>query len=203
MSDSTLAISYNYITKLLFFRYNTTMAKIVTYPHPALRQKAAPVTRFDQELIKLVDELKATLIPKRAGPQGVGLAANQIGVLKRVFLMTLPDKSIQPLVNPEIIKIYPKTMAQLPEDLQFMEGCLSFPGYFGFIDRPIKIKVRYQTITGAIKEQVLLKPYSSYFQHERDHLDGILFIDYLKKSGEPIYLADKTTRKLKAVKNPF
>ena len=117
--------------------------------------------------------------------------------------MTLPDKSIQPLVNPKIIKIYPKTMAQLPEDQQFMEGCLSFPGYFGFIDRPIKIKVRYQTLTGVVKEQTLLKPYSSYFQHEYDHLNGILFIDYLKKTQGQLYLADKITRKLKKVKNPF
>ena len=179
------------------------MAKIVIYPYPTLRQKAEPVTKFDQELIQLVDELKATLTPRRGGPQGVGLAANQIGVLKRVFLMTLPDKSIQPLVNPKIIKIYPKTMAQLPEDQQFMEGCLSFPGYFGFIDRPIKIKVRYQTLTGVVKEQTLLKPYSSYFQHEYDHLNGILFIDYLKKTQGQLYLADKITRKLKKVKNPF
>lgn len=179
------------------------MAKILKYPNPILRQKAAPVTKFDRELIKLVDELKATLIPKQSGPQGVGLAANQIGSLKRVFLMTLPNKSIQAVVNPEIIKIYPKTMAQLPEDQQFMEGCLSFPGYFGFIDRPIKIRVRYQTITGAVKERLLVKPYSTYFQHERDHLDGILFIDYLKKSGGRLYLADKITHKLKVVRNPF
>ncbi len=179
------------------------MARILKYPHPALRQRAKAVTKFDRELIKLVDELKTTLIPKQSGPQGVGLAANQIGVLKRVFLMTLPDKSIQAIINPEIIKVYPKTMRQLPEDQQFMEGCLSFPGYFGFIDRPIKIKVRYQTITGTIKERILVKPYSSYFQHERDHLDGILFIDYLKKSGGQIYLADKLTRKLKKVENSF
>ena len=179
------------------------MAKIVIYPHQALRQKARPVTKFDRELVKLVETLTATLTPERGGPQGVGLAANQIGVLKRVFLMTLPDKSIQPLVNPEIIKIYPKTMAQLPEDQQFMEGCLSFPGYFGFIDRPIKIKVRWQTITGAVKERILVKPYSSYFQHERDHLDGILFIDHLKKSKGQLYLGDKKTGKLKEVKNPF
>lgn len=179
------------------------MAKILKYPHPILRQTAKPVTKFDRELLKLVDELKKTLVPKQSGPQGVGLAANQIGSLKRVFLMTLPDKSIQAVVNPEIIKIYPKTMRQLPEDQQFMEGCLSFPGYFSFIDRPIKIKVRYQTVTGAVKERLFLKPYSTYFQHERDHLDGILFIDYLKQSDGQLYLADKKTGKLKPVTNPF
>lgn len=175
------------------------MARILKYPAPVLRQKAQPVTKFDRELVKLVETLTATLTPERGGPQGVGLAANQIGILQRVFLMTLPDKSIQPIINPEIIKIYPKTMAQLPEDQQFMEGCLSFPGYFGFIDRPIKIKVRYQTITGAVKERLLTKPYSTYFQHERDHLDGILFIDYLIKSGGKLYQSDKITHKLKVL----
>ena len=177
------------------------MAKIVIYPYPTLRQKAEPVTKFDQELIQLVDELKATLTPRRGGPQGVGLAANQIGVLKRVFLMTLPDKSIQPLVNPKIIKIYPKTMAQLPEDQQFMEGCLSFPGYFGFIDRPIKIKVTYQDLTGRQHSRGLTLPHSIYFQHELDHLNGVLFIDKLVKN-HPVYLANKKG-KLHEVDNPF
>lgn len=179
------------------------MAKILNYPHPSLRQKAQAVTKFDQNLIKLVEELNASLIPNPHEPVGVGLAANQIGILKRVFLMTLPDKSIQAIINPEIIKTYPKKLSQLPEDQQFMEGCLSFLGYYGFVDRPIKIKVRYQAISGQVKEQILVKPFSSYFQHERDHLDGILFIDYLKQSRGKIYKADKKTGKLKAVKNPF
>lgn len=179
------------------------MAKILTYPASALRQQAKPVTRFDQSLAKLVEELKTSLIPNPHEPVGVGLAANQIGVLQRVFLMTLPDQSIQPIVNPEIVRIYPKKLSQLPEDQQFFEGCLSFPGYFGFVDRAIKIKVRYQTVKGEAREQILSKPFSSYFQHERDHLDGILFIDYLKPSKGKIYLADKTSGKLKEVKNPF
>lgn len=179
------------------------MAKILTYPNSALRQKAEAVTKFDQNLVKLVGEMKASLIPNPHEPVGVGLAANQIGILQRVFLMTMPDQSIRAIVNPEIIKIYSKKLSQLPEDRQFFEGCLSFPGYYGFVDRAIKIKVRYQTITGTVKERLLLKPFSSYFQHERDHLDGILFIDYIKKSKGKLYLADKKTGKLKTVKNPF
>ena len=87
------------------------MAKILNYPHPALRQKAEAVTKFDQTLVKLVTTLKDSLIPNPHEPVGVGLAANQIGVLKRVFLMTLPNKKIEAIVNPEIVKIYPKTMA--------------------------------------------------------------------------------------------
>lgn len=179
------------------------MAKILTYPHSALRQKAEPVAQFDHKLKQLIRELQKTLLPGEGRAQGVGLAANQIGVLKRVFLMTLPNKKIEAIINPEIIKIYPKTMAGLPEEQRFLEGCLSFPGYYGLVDRPVKIKVRYQTETGARRERLLIKPYSIYFQHEADHLDGILFTDYLKKSQEKLYLTDKTTGKLKPVKNPF
>lgn len=176
---------------------------IVTYPHPALRQKTAKVTKFDRELWELIKKLKAALVPGEGQAQGVGLAANQIAVLQRVFLMTFPDQTVRTVVNPEIIKAYPKTMLGLPEDQRFLEGCLSFPGYYGFVDRPIKIRVRFRTETGAVRNQTLIKPYSIYFQHERDHLDGILFIDYIKKSGEKLYLADKITRKLKEIKNPF
>lgn len=178
------------------------MAKILLYPHPALRQKAEAVTKFDRELAELIKRLKNSLIPDPRDPVGVGLAANQIGIAKRVFLMTFPDKSVKAIINPQIVRAYPKKLSQLPEDQQFMEGCLSFPGYYGFVDRPIKIRVRYQTETGTVRERLLVKPYSSYFQHERDHLDGILFIDHLKKSGEKIYKADKTG-KLKINKNPF
>lgn len=94
-------------------------------------------------------------------------------------------------------------LSRLPRDRQFLEGCLSFPGYFGFVDRPYKIKVRYQTEKGLVKTKTLTPPFSSYFQHECDHLDGVLFIDYIKKASEQLYLADKKTGKLKPVKNPF
>jgi peptide deformylase len=179
------------------------MAQILIYPDPILRQKAETVTKFDSELAKLIEEMKKTINPSTGKAQGVGLAANQIGVLKRVFLMQNENKAIEAVINPEIIKADAKMLSELPQDDQYLEGCLSFPGYYAFIDRPIKVKVRYLTEKGLPKERTLTYPYSSYFQHELDHLNGVLFIDYLNKSKETMYLMDKKTNQLKKVKNPF
>jgi peptide deformylase len=178
------------------------MAKILIYPDPILRQIAEPVTRFDSELAKLIEEMRRLATPD-GKVKNVGLAATQIGVLKRVFLMHTPDDNIEAIINPEIIKAESAMLSSVPQEDQYLEGCLSFPGYYAFVDRPIKIKVRYQTEKGLPKERTLTYPFSSYFLHERDHLDGILFIDYIKKSGEQMYWLDKKTDKLKKVKNPF
>jgi peptide deformylase len=102
-----------------------------------------------------------------------------------------PNRRYEIVVNPEIVKASKKTLSSLPEDQQFLEGCLSIPGYYAFVDRPIKIKARYQTIKGLNKVVTFTSPYATYFQHELDHLNGVLFIDYLKKGGEQLYLADK------------
>lgn len=178
--------------------------KILLYPNPILRQIAQPIIDFGEPLKKLVADLKsASLNSKESQAKAVGLAANQIGSLNRVFLISMPDKTIQPIINPQILKSSHKTMSQLPENLQFLEGCLSFPGYYGFIDRPIKIKVHYWQSNGLSKTAILTPPFSAYFQHERDHLDGILFIDYLKKSHEQMYQNNPLTGKLKPIPNPF
>lgn len=188
------------------------MPKILMYPDPILRQKALPVTDFGPSLQQLITDLKqAALHPAAPNTQSVGLAANQIGVLKRVFLITMPaspgqggpNKSIQPLINPQIIKSSKKFLSALPQANQFLEGCLSFPGYYAFIDRPLKISVRWQDPTGLAHTAILTPPFSSYFQHERDHLDGILFIDYVKKSNEQMYQHHHVSGRLRPVKNPF
>jgi peptide deformylase len=179
------------------------MAKILIYPDPALRQIAEPVTKFDAELKKLIEEMKRLTQPEKGKVKSVGLAATQIGVLKRVFLILSPDENVEAIINPEILKADTKMLSSVPQEEQYLEGCLSFPGYYAFVDRPIKIKVRYQTEKGLPKERTLSYPFSSYFQHERDHLDGILFIDYINQSGEQMYLTDKKSGKLKKVINPF
>lgn len=174
------------------------------YPNPILRQPALPVTDFGPSLQKLIADLKqAALHPTTPNTQSVGLAANQIGILKRVFLITMPDKTIQPLINPQIIKSSKKFLSGLPQANQFLEGCLSFPGYYAFVDRPLKINVRWQDPTGLAHTATLTPPFSSYFQHERDHLDGRLFIDYIKISGEQMYKISPVSRRLRPVKNPF
>ncbi len=175
---------------------------ILKYPNKTLRQPAKPVVSITPEIRQLAKKLLTTVVPDPREPLGVGLAANQIGSLWQVFVMMMPDKKLTAIVNPQILKSSKKMLSSLPKDDQFLEGCLSFPGYYGFVDRPIKIKVSYLTLTGLTKTARLAAPYSAYFQHERDHLNGILFIDYLKKSrGQLFYGSGRDS--LKPIKNPF
>jgi peptide deformylase len=178
------------------------MLKIIHYPHQGLTKKARSVKQITPKIEKLAQDMLKTLVPNSKKPLGVGLAATQVNQMWRLFVMLMPDNQYQIIINPQIIKTSKKTLSSLPKDQQFLEGCLSIPGYYGFIDRPLKIKVRYQTITGLNQQKSLTPPHSAYFQHELDHLNGILFIDYLKKRNEPLYLADKNGQ-LNPIEFPF
>jgi len=178
------------------------MLTIIQHPHPTLRKKAKPVKTITPEIQQFSQELLQSLAPKTGKPLGVGLAANQVNKLHRIFIIKMPDDKFTICINPQIIKSSKKIISSLPEEKHFLEGCLSIPGYYGFVDRPLKVKVQYQTIKGLNKTKTLTPPYSSYFQHELDHLNGILFIDHIKQSKQPLYLADKKG-KLNLVKNPL
>jgi peptide deformylase len=146
---------------------------ILTLEHPALRQKARRVKHFGEALQKLADDMVETV---RAAP-GIGLAATQIGVMERVFVAELPDDEEDPqsgklfiLVNPEIVKAS-------AEEEEREEGCLSIPGYVGDVRRATWITVKGQDIKGR---DVRVKAYdilARVFQHEMDHLDGVLLLD--------------------------
>ncbi len=178
------------------------MLKIVKYPHPVLRKTAEAIKTITPEVTKFHQELLETLVPQeKKEPLGVGLAATQVNQLYRSFVVKLP-KSYEICINPQIIKTSKKTLSSLPKKAQFLEGCLSIPGYFGFVDRPIKIKVKYLSSRGLAKQATLTPPHSSYFQHELDHLNGVLFIDYIKKSGEQLYKVNQKAQ-LEPVRNPF
>lgn len=174
---------------------------ILKYPNKVLRQPAQIIESITPEIKKLAQTMLKTLIPDPQAPIGVGLAANQVNRLHRLFIVKLPHK-YEVCLNPQILKSSKKTLSSLPKENQFLEGCLSIPGYYAFIDRPLKIKVAYQTLAGLTKTARLTAPYSSYFQHEYDHLNGILFIDYLKQSGEQLYFGSGRDQ-LKPIKNPF
>jgi peptide deformylase len=176
--------------------------KIIQHPHPNLRKKAKYIEAITPEITTLGQEMLQTLVPNPKNPIGVGLAANQVNKLLRLFIVLLPNKKYTPCLNPLIIKTSKKMLSDLPEKQQFLEGCLSITGYYGFVDRPQKIKVQYQTLTGLTKTAILKPPYSSYFAHELDHLNGVLFIDHLKKSNHHLYKVNKNGQ-LKPVKNPF
>ena len=151
-----------------------TQRKIVIEPDPILRKKSEPVEKVDQSLRKLLDDMFETMY---AAP-GIGLAAIQIGVPKRIIVMDISKenekKDPQYFVNPVIRNkdIHKST---------YEEGCLSVPNQFAEIDRPSKCEVEYLDYNGKkklLKAEGLL---ATCIQHEMDHLEGILFIDYLSK----------------------
>ncbi len=148
---------------------------IVCYGMPALRQKAQPMDPTDPELPQLVADLWDTM---RAA-DGVGLAAPQIGVSKRVFVI-----DARPLQSPEDppfegVFINPEVMERSEETFIYEEGCLSIPSIREKVARPTSVRVRYWDLSGTLHEVTYEGIIGRIFQHEYDHLEGKLFIDYL------------------------
>ena len=158
-----------------------TIRKILTEPNPFLRQKSTKVDVVNDEVRSLMDDMLETMYHA----PGIGLAAIQIGVPKRVIVIDLSrdDEKKNPLyfVNPELITNSDNKAA-------YEEGCLSVPGQFAEINRPDKCKVKYLDYNG--KQQILDAKdlLATCIQHEMDHLEGILFIDYLSKLKKAIII---------------
>lgn len=150
------------------------LREILTVPNPVLKQVSQPVAAVDDELRALMDDMLETMY---AAP-GIGLAAVQIGVPKRVIVMDLAregeDKSPRYYVNPEILWASEETAP-------YEEGCLSVPEYFDEVERPAKVKLRYLNYQGETVEEDAEGLFAVCIQHEMDHLDGVLFIDHLSR----------------------
>jgi peptide deformylase len=144
---------------------------ILEYPDPRLRIRAEPVTKFDIELKTLVADMFETMY---AAP-GIGLAATQVDVHKRLLVCDVGVESKQPLclINPEIIRAEGQTNAE--------EGCLSVPEFYDFIDRAAVIRVRAMDLDGKSFELDAEGMLAVCIQHEMDHLEGKLFVDYLSE----------------------
>jgi peptide deformylase len=142
---------------------------ILEFPDPRLRTRAQPVTEFDAELGRLIDDMFETMY---AAP-GIGLAATQVDVHKRVIVIDVSEAHNEPvvLINPEILT---REGAAETE-----EGCLSVPGIFDDVKRAAKIRVRSRYRTGAVVERDFEGVLAVCVQHEMDHLEGKLFVDYL------------------------
>jgi peptide deformylase len=142
---------------------------ILEFPDPRLRTRAQPVTRFDAALGTLIDDMLETMY---AAP-GIGLAATQVDVHKRVLVIDISKDRNEPvvLINPEILSREGEASGE--------EGCLSVPGIFDDIRRAAKIRVRAQDRTGASFERDYEEVLAVCIQHEMDHLEGKLFVDYL------------------------
>ena len=150
-----------------------TIRKILTEPDPFLRQKSHDVDKVDDDVRKLMNDMLDTMY---AAP-GIGLAAIQVGVPKNIVVIDLSkEEEKKPLyfINPKIIlKSSNKTT--------YEEGCLSVPGQFAEIDRPDQCHINYLDYNGRQQELKAKGLLATCIQHEMDHLEGILFIDYLSK----------------------
>ena len=153
--------------------------KILTIPDPVLRQKSLAVKKIDKDIKNLMDDMIKTMYDA----PGIGLAAIQIGVPKRVVVMDLSKDSDkkEPMyfINPEITW-------KSNVNSTYEEGCLSIPNQFAKIERPDKCHVKYLDYNGEEKEIKAEGLLSTCIQHEVDHLNGILFIDYLSKLKKDI-----------------
>jgi peptide deformylase len=142
---------------------------ILEFPDPRLRTRAQPVTQFDAALGTLIDDMLETMY---AAP-GIGLAATQVDVHKRLIVIDISREHNEPLVliNPEILSREGEASTE--------EGCLSVPGIFDEISRAAKIRLRAQDRDGTVFERDFDDILAVCIQHEMDHLEGKLFVDYL------------------------
>jgi peptide deformylase len=147
---------------------------IIKLPDPLLRKPSKPVTMVTADTRKLMDDMLGTMY---AAP-GIGLAAVQVGVPERVIVIDI-SRDEEPkaplfLVNPEIIW-------SSEQKADYEEGCLSIPEYFEMVTRPAEVKVQYRDRQGDAKELHAAGVLATCLQHEIDHLNGVLFIDYISK----------------------
>jgi len=147
---------------------------ILIIPDSKLRTTSASVAAIDHEVKKLVEDMFDTMYDA----PGIGLAAIQIGVQRRVVTIDIAregeDRKPVALINPEII-------AASQETSVYNEGCLSIPEYYEEVERPARVTVRFQDVEGAVREVEAEGLFATCVQHEIDHLNGVLFIDHLSK----------------------
>ena len=147
--------------------------KILTVDEPALHKTCRPVENFDSKLHSLLEDMRQTLIDS----EGVGLAAPQVGILRRVVLVDTGEEILE-LINPEILETDGEQIGA--------EGCLSVPGKYGLVKRPYYAKVRAQDRNGNWYECEGEELIARCFCHELDHLDGIIYTEVMER-----YLTDE------------
>lgn len=149
------------------------LRNIVTVGDPVLTKKCRPVVKFDDRLAQLIDDMKETM----RNANGVGLAAPQVGVLRRLVVVDVGDEIVE-LVNPEIVS--------KSEEMQTgVEGCLSLPGEYGVVTRPMYVTVRAQDRNGDWYEYDGEELVARCFCHEIDHLDGHMYTEIAEKMLTP------------------
>jgi peptide deformylase len=161
---------------------------ILTIPDPVLRKQARPVERVDADLRRLAEDMLATMYDA----PGIGLAAPQIGVSRRLIVMD-PAKDDQP--KTPIVMINPDILTRSEDMRVHEEGCLSIPDFTAEIERPALTRVAYVDLEGRQQEAELEGIWSTLVQHEIDHLNGVLFVDYLSRLKRDMVVRKFTKQK--------
>jgi peptide deformylase len=155
------------------------LLRIVEVPDPLLRQKSTPVETVDDELRVLIADMFETMY---AAP-GIGLAAIQVGIPKRVLVIDLQEpeeEGGEPVSDPRVF-INPEIVEHSDHEVPYTEGCLSVPDQYADVDRPDRIRARWLDENGERHDEVIEGLLATCLQHEMDHLEGILFIDHLSR----------------------
>jgi peptide deformylase len=166
----------------------TTIFPIITIPDPVLRKEAAAVERVDDELRRLMDDMLATMYDA----PGVGLAAPQIGILRRLIVMDAAQDEDE---KTPIVMVNPRILERSEELRTHEEGCLSIPEVTAEVERPAVTRVAYLDREGKPQEAELEGIWSTIVQHEIDHLNGVLFIDYLSRLKRDMIVKKFTKQK--------
>lgn len=167
--------------------------RIIEVPDPLLRQKSTPVESVDDETRTLIADMFETMY---AAP-GIGLAAIQVGVPKRILVIDLQEPAEEggePVSDPRIF-INPEILEHSDQEVPYTEGCLSVPDQFADVDRPDRIRARWLDEQGEPHEEMLEGLLATCLQHEMDHLEGILFIDHLSRLKREMILKKLTKQR--------
>lgn len=165
--------------------------EVLTIPDDKLRQVAEPVAAITPEILKILDDMLDTMYAEN----GIGLAAPQVGIMKRLIIIDVAQR-LEDRRAP-IFMINPEIISQSEETWTYEEGCLSIPGSYADVERPEKVTVRYMDRDGKQQELIGNQLTASCLQHEIDHLNGVLFIDYISKLKKSMIVRKHTKRKSK------
>jgi len=163
---------------------------LVIAPDPRLKTKSSPIEKVDDSVKKLAADMLETMYHER----GIGLAAVQVGVLKRMLVVDV-NWSEEKGPGEQHVLINPEILENAPEETVYKEGCLSFPDQFAEVTRPASVRVRYMNLKGEQKEKSFTGLLATCVQHEIDHLNGIVFVDHISLTKRDMIL-----RKLQKLK---
>lgn len=174
------------------------MLKIVSAPNPVLSQSAKQISKIDSKILKIIEEMKKTLLSAK-DPIGVGLAAPQVGIPLQIFIAKpTPKSKIRVFINPFITKINTDQLESVKiKSSTKLEGCLSLSNIWGEVKRSPEIKLRYQTLNNdrlITKTEAFSGFMATIIQHETDHLNGILFPKRVLEQKGTLYKSRKNAK---------